>query len=1393
MNRNLARFLVAAAGIGLSSSAFGQVVNTLNWAQPHALGEAGVETVGPRSIVIVDMPAGLVGAAGLVDGDDIIGVVRALSSTGTVLDERAINAVAFIGTTTYANGGTAGVEIDFAQITGITTTFNVAGLRSIQIALSTMGQTISTNSVQTLFVADQDEIGQSGVADGTTRDECGAPDSTAPGLVNAFLQGTNLFLVFGEAMNNGDGTNDDNHTVVANVVDGDFQVNTTNSFTMATDIPMGGFAPTGFADAGNRVLQVDVTGTTNVAIGRFIRVASDDNGVPLMGNNTFDIVGNRATPGGSVATPVTTGVQISTPPTFAVQSVEWNNSRTVNFGTDNMELRVIFTTPIATTGDSTWFQGGGAGSLRRGGVDSDITFAGATVTADPTNPNAILVGITGGSDDVWPDGRDFDGNQYTWNFSTGVGTSPTDIFGQALTTPPASPFTVSDRILPGREFIAFADVDGDGHVDALVITHNEPVTSNAGAGIFTLRKVTSMVHPFNMIAADGTLMEGGIVADANPVNNVVPITTVSNGDVRLPGFPDRLQTGNGLFINFNTQGTNWNNSNPAAPFAMQTPPGTGGRVDGPAGDFITIESSAGFNVNDGNGNTTAEPAIAVQSPTVDRAASVIHALWFLTRDNGNNTAIEQDGDLGDQINNNALVFVGSEPWGPLDPDNVTEEQIGFGPGGVFSFPFDCCGGFSSFGGVSGDSNNLLTMINRDGGGDGNPALIPGVAGSIRAGSGVVDGSGNETRMGDRTSVNRSSLYVPLVGGVDGGNFHAAFLFDADNDGFADSIRITTTQPVDSATVQPTDFTLSLGGPVTTATVEGNDIVLTMADGVVPMSSVITITYRGASDVSRLNSLTSAGGTGVAVAATNETFNARKIPGPDRATQELAFMDIIGTITIGGQPCPPGTKIYAMNAVPQIHRVTATHNNVPFAVDIFSDRSSMHAWNDWLHGVAAFVYLGRDLDNYQYYDNDKDLGDTDDGISTYKDVISLNINASNLTNITFTGTGETSADRVTNGRCFLAWDVLRGAEALVDNLYDPRASPGTRAFTGRPILSSAVVTGTDGRYELHHSAPASLFTGKSRLNSVGRPIILVVEKPDGRRYAVSGVNASINGAPLHFSIQNRAQTAGQSNNATVFNINLDNVGTQQIHPGWNLLAHDRAGGFANTANARPVLPNGVTTGNVVVPTSSAPLQPFSGPLESMVYFGDPNADGRWTRDEDSTFTNIYIDPDFMNYFAFTMTSFGVQFGSGITNFVGGYAMGFFLSPNNDPNNSNGTHTSLGVFQFGAPLSGNTLFDGSSAATTFPNNATTQGWGLFTSKANFGPETTDNGTLATLRSANGNRLDFVFLFRNNGPNGAQQNRPTIEVSSIDLAAPTGNDNPNDTTRVDRGQAFFGHFTP
>jgi len=419
---------------------------------------------------------------------------------------------------------------------------------------------------------------------------------------------------------------------------------------------------------------------------------------------------------------------------------------------------------------------------------------------------------------------------------------------------------------------------------------------------------------------------------------------------------------------------------------------------------------------------------------------------------------------------------------------------------------------------------------------------------------------------------------------------------------------------------------------------------------------------------------------------------------------------------------------------------------------------MEAFTDFLFGLsfAQHVYLGRDVDNYQFYRNDKDLGDTsgDGDGNTTRDVIDLDIQSRGIGNVTFRGTGEGRENRVDRGTIEMSWDVWRSSNGTVDRFWSSGFD-----FFGDPILSRTVITGQNGRFELFVSAPLAAFGKSSFLDATGRPIILICELPNGKRFALSSLLSSVNGPPILFNAVNQDQKGdGTAPSATTFNFNLDNVGTTWAFEGWDGIPFNRNSGFAESSGNRPLRPAGLNDSDIQVGTQL----PMTHALDQFVFWEDFNGDGMWTASDDSDFSDIRISAACIDHMAFTMTSFGVQFGEGINNLVGGYGFLFF----------NNESSPIGIFQFGPPRSGNAFF---AAGNDFPNSSSTQGWGFLTSPATFDP--------ITGITASNPLMDFCLRFDNN--NG------TFTVESIDLANPTGTNNINNASSINAGDAAFYHF--
>lgn len=1360
--------LLLGAGLTalLCATASGQVVNTLNITQPHANGVTTTEVVGRNSVVKFTLPAGLDAGGSLADGQAInVAIIRGLDSagsavTGDVNVAGGLQNISGGGVYDDAAGNTG--EVDLSAVAGLdASVFGVVGVVSVQIAITTNGSTITSDACQTRFNAAA-ETGAAGTAD-----ECLTVDSTVPSITLARRNsgGTRLFLTYSEALSNGNAANDDNHTVLGNVTLADFQFNTTNTFGAGTGNPPATFTVQGsFTDGTDRtIIEVDITGNSTVTTGTFIRTAADAGNLGI--SDVKDVVGNPA-----AQSSATTGVQITALADLAITGVRWIETVADN-GTTVEAIEVTYNLPLDNAGNLAFY--GGASGLTVDGGTSDILLDG-TPTIDSNDTTKVLIDVDaqgGGGDAVGPNGllvsSRGDASTGTFSLTTVLaGTRASSIFSASGTEYAAAETEdIGDGVDPSVDSRVFLDQDGDGDLDAAAIVFDEPVSTTTVIANWTLAGVNGVtVHPFHQITAAGAL-----TADTTSGTPTITIASVTVGSVDRDGDNEVQddETNSAIILAFNPDNVDWDADSTTRPTdATEATPGTG---DG--GAFTSAWNGTNA-ITDASANTF-DGTITTAAHTVDRAEPVAFRFDFLTGDNqpnGNNNQLffEQEalntGRLGDNDDNNRLRMIFSEDLQAIaNSGAIAEETVQFGTTGA---TFEDGEFFSNS-----PQNTVTLLVEHDEELFDIGTVIAISPTSATSGTNIQDTAGNWVSLTNQATVDRVALYAANTLDVNGDVTPGAFLIDTDNDGFVNQIRIRMTRPVLSSTVQVADFSIDSGGTITAVAVDTNDantIILTVTDGVVSINNTVTLTYNGAADTTPISSTGSGGGNSVPVSAVNDSVTIAAIATSDTDTRDVAVMPLVGTITTNGTtPAPFGTKVFAMIAVPTVREVTATHNNVEFTIrrgDRYSssNESSFEAWTNWWLGLERDLYLLRDSQNRQFYENTKFADENNDGTpenSQLGDAIKLTVNDRNSSAVTFTGTGESSSSRVTGGRVAFCWDVLRSENGTLQRLYDRGFEIG-----GTPIISSGVVTDTSGRYEMHVSAPISAFTGQSRFNSIGWPVILVVELPNGQRSVASSLLTSVNGDPLLFAANNRTQTSDDANNAVTFNINLNNIGTQAVHSEWNTVAYGRAGGFARATSNRPVLASGVTTGNVRVGTALANVDP----VDQWVFWNDDSVDGVWTIDDDSSsnspLDSVIIDADCFPNFSFTMTSFGVQVSSGMTNLVGGYALGFF----------NGTTSDYGVFQFGAPLSGLTVF-GNSAL--FPNNSTTQGWALATVSGAY-------SNPATFPS-NNSRADYMIIFANNGTDG-------IDVNSIDLANPGGSDNPNDISSIAAGTAAFIHYT-
>lgn len=1374
MSRTYKALLLATAGLALSlGTASGQVVTTAEVSQPRSNADPAVEVTGLSTVIKIAIPGNLDADAGFTDGAPLKAAIR-----GVDANNNPVTAYLNIpgGNFAATNGGdyddTAGNECLVTlspSIVGLSGIFNTVGVVAIQVALNTGALDFLANAVVT-----NADFGNEAT------DECLAIDTTAPSISQAFINsgGTGLFVVYTEAMNNGSGDgaglgnfgeNGDNHTVLANVSATDFQFNTANLFDNATGNPPLPFAVNGaFLDApANTTVNVDITGNATIVAGTFIRSAADDAGAPVAANDLRDVVGNKARQSG------TGGVQITTVPALAITSITWVDQVPSGLnGTVTDAIRVTFNLPLDGAGDND-FYGGASSALTHGAsTDSDLDIDVAGI--DPNDANSVLIDVIGAvsNDGVGPDGllESALGNSVLGTFSMTTvlsGTRPSSIFDASATEyAAAQTLPIADGIAPQLAFRSFHDLNFDGEQDAVAFVFNEPMTTSTSIANYTVAiNNGATVRPFHQIDADGNLVTDTTAAGAVALTGV----TIGSVDVDNNGEISPIEVDNTIFLNFSPRANNWDGVGGTTGTDDDAIPGTG--------DANVMQSSWDGNgaITDANGNAFPATLPAANVGT-DRARPIASRFCFFTGDNQPNgfnndqSFFEQDGlnigNLGDQNDNNRLGMFFSEPLNAIPNTGALDENtIQFGNSGATfnnnDFLFQSPNNAVTLGFIDGATQAVSNQF-----GIGvNVTLAP-----LNNTQNIRDAAGNNARANAQTVADCVALYAAHVSDVNNDVAFGAFLIDANANGFVDQIRIRMTKPVDATTVAASDFSIDFGGTITAAAVDSGDpntIVLTVTDNVVSVNNTVTLTYNGATDANRIASTTTGGGNGLAVSALNDSASISKIAEPVTNTRDVAIMPLVGTITTNGTtPAPFGTKVFAMIAVPSVNSVTATHNNTEFTIrrgDRHSGltHSSFEAWTSWWLQIERDIYLHRTSDNVQIYDNTKFLDEDNDGnteSSFVRDGIRLTVNASSITNVTFTGTGETSSERVTNGRVGFCWDVLRSRDGTLISLFDRGYSLG-----GQPILSSAVVTNSTGAYEMHVSAPLAAFTGRTRFNAVGWPVILVIELPNGQRFAASSIATSVNGGPLLFQANNRIQTGTNANNAVSFNVNLNNIGAQTVWPEWNTVAYPRAGGFARAASNVPVLPSGVVSANVRVGSAL----PFVDPADQFVWWNDNNSDGAWTIDDDSSsaspFDSVIVDADAFPNFAFTMTSFGVQVGTGITNLVGGYGLGFF----------NATYSTLGAFQFGAPLNSASVF----GPTFFPNSSTTQGWTLATVSQAFSP--------ATGFGPANTRSDYIIVFDNNGPAG-------IQVRSLSIANPGGSNNPNDLTSIPAGTAAFIHYT-
>lgn len=1069
------------------------------------------------------------------------------------------------------------------------------------------------------------------------------------------------------------------------------------------------------------------------------------------GQRVFDASGN-------LAAQTTGGNPITALPTFEVASVEWADTFNAANNQTNV-LRVTYTLPLDSTdvGDAAFYNNGGAddnlflGDSSTAADTNLIIDTGNAPVVDPDDAFSALVsidaagaaagaligtdGLADSSNGVAPAGR------YFLSLFDGAGNEPASLYGNAFDADQTG-LTIGDGIEPtlATETSAgagFLDVDGDGTADAVVLGFTEPIAAPGSSGFTVAVNPGATVQPFGQIDPE----TGELVDDTTAGTAAVTISSVEriSFDIDRDGTIEPREQNAGLRLNFDPSTVDADNDGNvgAADTDGEATLGTG--FTGATAPFTFDYTVADESISDANGNVFTNSDTDVDFDVdVDFAAPVLWNAWYFAGDNqqpGSNDQYiaEQDDAFGDQADNDRLALIFGEDLGGGTPAaGVNRDLSNISLDGT-AFEDDTT--------VDSVTDNVFTIENESVGSDvANEDLGVGTAVSFSTPNPIEDAATNPG-VGSGMVMDARASYILLNADGD----WQATLVDTSSpaDGNADQIFLTFSEPVEFDDIQTdgSQFTVAdvAGATVTEAGTSGStdaaSVILTLGGSAVAMTNTPTINFLG----TVADSLSSAAtgfavvdvdGNGTAVPPNQgNDFIAQQISDPTTDTEDVAIQHFSGTIldTDGGSPVPVGTSIEAYVAVPVIRSITATHNNIPFTYEI-NDQVYGGAWEDSLeafmnrfYGLRSNIYLHRYENNAQEFTNAKDdaesLSDGED-LAWAQQVISV---TANFDRLSFQGVGETRDNSLSNGSMTLYWDFLRSTGGSLSNLF----SSGYN-YSGSPLSSVAVIDNADGQFEIAVSAPTSAFTGNSRLATIAKPIIFVVSKPDGTNFAVSSLltSATASGDPIEFSPEQLEQTNdGAATGPTGVTFDLSRVGQVSSRPGWNLVPFPRAGGFATASNRIPGgtsnLPAGVSESNLEIGTQLG----AASPLEQFVYWADSDNDGVW----DESVGSIRIDLDAYRHFRFTMTAGGVQVGSSIDNFIGGYALGFY----------NGSGGNVGFNQFGTALA-----QPAGVFATNPiaggNANATQGWVLATVVGDFDPAT----NLFTPNTG----LDYAMFFRN-----------------------------------------------
>lgn len=1229
------------------------------------------------------------------------------------------------GGDTVDGAGELSATIDFSSIVGFASALNLAvdsvgviqvpsgsGIFSVAagigIVVNDTGDGVPANIVGADTLLDIDD---------EDNDEIIDIDNDGPELAQVLLDTENdrLVLIFSEPI----------IATLGNLTNADFEFSDTgddNDFTALSALAFPG-NPTGIATSGGTALAFAIDpANADLApqVGDFVRLADASN------PDILDLAENEAVGGEE-------GAQVggvTTPMILSACFVE-----TVGLGDTVADaIKVTFTVALSDSGNLDFWDN----IALSGGGMTDLTVTG--VTLDPNDPTSVLLEVTsGGLDGVAGDGLgigDADNESFELSVDAdAIGVdAPIDILGTEFDG--AVSVDLDDCIVPEVDSDFFTlDFNGDGIVDGIGVCFTEPMSlMGIDEGGFTITRLDSTLHPIALFLAN---LDNGIDNPYDDENEVAIEATGDDDDDAsdiITGFSlmsddddDRLTTNNCLVININAALFDWDGDGELG----NDLPGT---LDLEFAEIEVLAEEAGLTDASGNSIDTDFS----DGVDIDMAAPVAVRVEFSTGDNvagGDQLPFEQDGEVGDSNTNNIAFVIFNEL---LFDNGIDETRFRFGTGADERFQD------GDFLGIVGDGENILVFEDSTGGG-----FMPGDIFNIATDNGLVDDFGNEyvssnlSGAPDLDVIDASAPYVLLQTDINGNTIHSAFLGGVDEDGFATTVTLTFSQEIKEGTEGTVDDWEVEGVDEITSVelIGGNVIRLTFPSDLIAAENEVTVTYLGGDIDDATMRISAASGAMASVDQVDANIIARLVPEADVDGEFMAVMDIGGTIASGAA----GTKVFGAISVPRAHAARMTMGGVTVTID---DQYSMQAITNVLLGLKTDVYLLFDGDE-MWFANDKNDDDAEGAIR-------LNLNFTNLANVTFTGTGSFFTGvttSVSGGTVTICWDVLRSDTGTAWDLYANGYDIG-----GLPIVSSTVVTGDDGEYLLHMTAPISAFN--STLNAIGWPVIIVVELPNGERYAVSSMLNAIDGlGPITFQALQRQTNPFDSDANIIFNIDLDRVGMQSLWGGWNSLPFDRASGWQRTANSI-LLPAGVSSSNVQTGTTLANVNP----LDQFVFFYDANEDGVWTAadDDDGRLDSIVVGSRCLDFFVFVMDSNGVRTGNNFNAFTGGYAAGVFngVEWDADP-------VRIGVFQFGEPINASTVFSANTGTGSFPDNATTMGWAFVTS-----PVSSDN--LANFLQMNAS--DFIIIFN-------RTSHSSVGIRTF--SAGTG-----DAEEIEAGQALFLH---